>query len=315
MVLVFVLRRLGQALPVVLLASILVFAIVHLLPGDPALRLAGPDADPATLEAVRERFGLNEPLAVQYGQWLVRTASGDLGSSFVSSLPVSRLIGQAFPATLELAVATLLVVVLVAVPLGLGAAISENSPFDRVVTGFAAFLIGVPNFWLAILLILLFSVTLNWLPPSGRLPLLQDFGLGVRFLALPVLALAPRLASVLLLFVRSSSLDTLSEDYVRTARAKGLPMRIVAVKHVLRNAMLPILTVLSVQFAQLLSGAVVIETIFAWPGMGRLLITAVENQDYPLIQSTLLIFVVLFIFVNVTTDVLYGLADPRIRIS
>lgn len=311
--LTYVVQRFGQSVPVAILASLLVFMLIHLLPGDPALTIAGADADDATVAAVTERLGLDQPLWLQYTTWLGRVVQGDFGTSFVSGLPVSRLIAQAFPATLELAVVALLLVIFLAIPLGVLCAFSEDSPFDRVVSGLAAFLIGVPNFWLAILLILVFSVSLQWFPPSGRVPLLADPAVAVRFLALPVLALVPRLASVLLLFVRASSLDVRGEDYVRTARAKGLPERMVATKHVLRNAMLPILTVISVQFAQLLSGAIVIETVFAWPGMGRLLVTAVNNRDYPVIQTVLLIFVFAFVLINVLTDFLYGIADPRIR--
>lgn len=313
--LTYILSRFAQAVPIVIITTMIIFMIIHLLPGDPALTLVGADADPMTLHAVRERLSLNKPLPIQYVDWIGRTLRGDLGLSYVSSLPVQQLIAQAFPATIELAVSTIILVILVAVPLGLAAAFAENSLFDRSVSGTAAFLIGIPNFWLAILLILLFSVTLHWLPPSGRVPFAQDPVLAVRFLVLPVLALVPRLASVLLLFVRAATLETMTEDYVRTARAKGLPASHIAWKHVLRNALLPILTVLSVQFAQLLSGAVVIETVFAWPGMGRLLINAVSNRDYPVIQAALLLFVVMFILINILTDILYGIADPRIRLN
>ena len=309
----YILRRLGHSLPVLVLTTLLIFMLVHLLPGDPALTIAGPDADPTTLAAVRERLGLDRPLWVQYANWLTQVVRGNFGTSYVSGLEVSRLVMQAFPATLELALTTLVVMVAIAIPAGLTASLYEDGVFDRLVSGIAAFLIGVPNFWLAILLILLFSVNLQWLPPSGRVPLFQDPGVAARFLALPVLALVPRLASILTLFVRTSSLEVLTQDYSRTARAKGLSGQLIASKHVLRNALLPIITVLSVQFAQLLSGAVVIETVFAWPGMGRLLITAVSNRDYPTIQIVLLLFVTTFVLINVLTDLLYGLADPRLR--
>lgn len=312
---VYVLRRLGQAAPVLVLASLVIFMVVHLLPSDPAFVLAGPDADEATLTAVREKFGLNEPIWVQYFYWLNNVLRGDFGTSFISRLPVERLIAQAFPATLELAVVTLLVIVVTAIPLGVFAALRERGFFDQLISGTAALLTAVPNFWLAILLILAFSVSLNWLPPSGRIPLLQNPELAWRFLVLPVFALAPRLSSVLLLFVRTSTLEVLNEDFVRTAKAKGLSSVFIAFKHVLRNALLPILTVLSVQFSQLLAGAVVIETIFAWPGMGRLLVNAVGNLDYPVVQAVLLLLVFLFVLINVLTDILYGLADPRIRLG
>jgi len=314
-VIVYILRRVWQAVPVLLLASMLIFSVVHLLPSDPALVLAGPDANEATLAAVRAKFGLDKPLWTQYLLWLGNVLRGDFGVSFVSQMPVSRLIAQAFPATLELALVTLAVMVVTALPLGVLAALRSGRAFDRIVTGAAAFFTGVPNFWLALLLILAFSVSFNLFPPSGRVPLLQDPGIAWRFLVLPVLALAPRLAAVLLLFVRTSTLSVLNEDFVRTARAKGLPETLIASKHVLRNAMLPILTVLSVQFAQLLAGAVVIETIFAWPGMGRLLVNAVGNLDYPVVQAVLLLLVLLFVLINILTDILYGLADPRIRLG
>ncbi len=312
---IYVFKRVGQAVPVLILASILIFLVVQLLPGDPALVLAGPDANEATLAAVRMKFGLDKPLWMQYLYWLSNMARGDFGTSFISSLPVGRLITQAFPATLELAVATFIVIVVTAIPLGVFTALREGGVFDRIISGTAAFFTGVPNFWLAILLILAFSVSVNWFPPSGRVPLLQNPSVGWRFLVLPVLSLAPRLSSVLLLFVRTSTLGVLNEDFVRTAKAKGLSETSIAFKHVLRNAMLPIVTVLSVQFAQLLAGAVVIETVFAWPGMGRLLVSAVGNLDYPVVQAVLLLLVFLFVLINILTDILYGLADPRIRLG
>ena len=306
-------RRLAQSIPVIFAASIVVFLLVHLIPSDPAAVIAGPDASQTTIEAIREKFGLNRPLYVQYGIWVSQIARGNLGKSVISGIPARQLIDQAFPATMELAVASMLLIIFVGVPLGLAAAIREGGWYDRVATGVAAFLTGVPNFWLGILLILAFSVHLHWFPPSGRVSILSQPVLGLRFLALPVLALAPRLASILFLFVRTSTLEVLVEDYVRTARAKGLPERIVAFKHILRNALLPVLTVLSVQFSRLLAGAIVIETVFAWPGMGRLLVTSVNNLDYPVVQAVLLILVVIFIILNVLTDLLYGLVDPRIR--
>lgn len=309
----FIVRRLGETIPVLFLASVLIFSVVHLLPSDPAIVLAGPDASAETIEAVRQRFGLDRPLAVQYVFWVGNMLQGNFGTSFISRLPVATLIGQAFPATLELALVTLLVVIVVAIPLGLFTGLAEDSAFDRVVSGIASFVIGIPNFWLGIILILVFSVSLGWFPPSGRIPFAENPWLAIRFLALPVASLAPRLISVLLLFVRTSTLKVLSEDFVRTARAKGLSQVRVAFKHVLRNAAIPILTVLSVQFAQLLAGAIVIETVFAWPGVGRLLINAVKNLDYPLIQTLLLLLVTLFIVINIATDVLYGLTDPRVR--
>ena len=313
--LTYTFRKLGEAIPVLALASILIFGVVHMLPSDPALVLAGADASEETLDAVRARFGLDQPLPVQYMYWAGNMLRGEFGTSFISRQPVAFLIGQAFPATAELAVATMLVVIMIGIPLGVVAALAEDRPLDQILSGIASFVIGIPNFWLGIVLILVFSVSLGWLPPSGRVPLLQDPGVALRFLILPVATLTPRLSSVLLLFVRSSTLHVLSEDYVRTAKAKGLASARVAFKHVLRNAMIPILTVLSVQFAQLLAGAIVIETVFAWPGIGRLLVQGVRNLDYPLVQALLLLLVTVFIVINVLTDLLYGLTDPRIRVG
>lgn len=313
--LTYILRKIVQSLPVVLLASFGIFMLVHVLPADPALILAGPDASQQTLDAVRARFGLDKPLLEQYWLWLSHAAHGNMGDSFISHLPVRQLIGQAFPATLELAIATLIVIVLVGIPLGVAVGLASESLFDRFVTAGAAFIIGIPNFWLGILLILVFSVSFHLLPPSGRVGLLQAPAVGWKFLVLPVMSLAPRLTSVLLLFVRTSTIDVSLEDYVRTARAKGLGGLRLRFKHVLRNALIPVLTVLSVQFSQLLAGAIVIETVFAWPGIGRLLVNAVNNLDYPLIQAILLMLVMLFIAINILTDILYGYTDPRIRVG
>lgn len=308
-------RRLLSSIPVLLMASFAIFALIRVLPGDPVSVLAGPDARDEVLLAVREKYGLDKPLLVQYWIWGSMVLSGDLGTSLLSRLPVARLIGQAFPATLELAFVSFLITLIVGVPLGVVAATRANSSYDQLITNVAAFLTGVPGFWLGLLLILAFSVNLQWFPPSGRIPLFSDFTGAMRHLALPVLSLTPRLIAVLFLFVRSATMDVRRQDFVRTAISKGLSARTVSFKHVLRNALIPVITVLSVQFSRLLAGAVVIETVFAWPGLGRMLVNAVINLDYPVVQAALLLLVGLFIVLNTLTDILYGIADPRIQVG
>jgi peptide/nickel transport system permease protein len=311
----YVLRRLAQLVPVLLLVSLIVFALMRLVPGDPAQMALGGDAnaDPAALAALRHQMGLDQPIPVQYVLWLRNIATGDLGQSYLSKLPVSQLIGDALPATAELALAALLISVVVGFPLGIGAALQSGSRLDAVATGYTALALGVPNFWLGILLILVFSLALGWLPPGGRVDPIQNPGLGLRTLALPALALAVHISAVLTRFVRTAMLEVLNEDYVRTARGKGLPGRAVVIGHALRNALVPVLTVLGVEFGRLLGGTVIIESIFAWPGVGRMVVQAVSQRDYPIVQASILLLVGIFLVINLAVDVSYGVLDPRVR--
>jgi peptide/nickel transport system permease protein len=311
----FIARRLAQAVPVIFLATVGVFMLLHLLPGDPAALMAGPDAPPATVEFVRHDMGLDQPLPVQYVVWLGHIVRGDLGKSIFSKLPVSQLIGQRAPATIELAIAAEVLTILIALPLGILAAIKQRSPVDWVVSSVTSVGLAIPNFWLGILLILLFAVSLGWLPPGQR----GDFGRDpvgeLKFLTLPAITLALPLAMTLSRLTKASVLEVLYEDHVRTARSKGLSDASVVSGHVLRNALVPIVTAISLDIGRLLGGALIVETIFAWPGLGTLMLTAVGNRDYVIVQACLLLLVGVFILVNLAADLSYGFLDPRIRLA
>ena len=311
----FTLRRLLQVLPVVVLSSVGVFLLLHLVPGDPVAVLAGPDATPETIQAMRQELGLDRSLPVQYGIWLGRVVRGDFGRSYAYRRPVGELILQRIPATVELAVAGLTLALLVAIPTGVLAAVRQGSVFDWLASTLSGFAIAVPNFWFGILAIIVFSLTLGWLPPGGMVELSRDPVAGLRFLVLPAVTLALNQAAVLSRFVKASVLEVLNEDYVRTARAKGLSEPQVTRRHVVRAALIPVATVLGLEFGRLLGGAVIVESVFAWPGMGRLIVQGILHRDYPIVQATLLLLVITFVVVNLATDLVYGLLDPRIRLS
>jgi len=297
------------------LASIGVFLLLHLLPGDPAILMAGPDAPPQTVEFVRRDMGLDQPLPVQYGVWLGHILRGDLGKSVFSKLPVSQLIGQRAPATLELALVGELLTIVIALPLGVTAAIKQRTATDWTISSATSLGLAIPNFWLGILLILLFAVALGWLPAGGHGDLLRDPLAELKFLVLPAVTLALPLAMNLSRLTKASVLEMLYEDHVRTARAKGLADAAVVNRHVLRTALVPIVTAISLDIGRLLGGALIVETIFAWPGLGTLMLSAVGNRDYVIVQACLLLLVTVFIVVNLAADISYGFLDPRIRFS
>ncbi len=311
----YILRRLLQLIPVVVLSSVLVFLLLHLVPGDPAETVAGPDATPDVVAAVRHKMGLDQPLAVQYGRWLGNIARGDLGTSYISHLPVIDLVGYAFPATLQLTLVALVLALVISLPLGVLASLKQASKLDLVVQGYTALGLGVPNFWLGILLILVFALFLGLLPPGGRIDPMQNPTMGLKTLILPAVTLGIQISAVFTRFVRTAMLEVLHEDYVRTARAKGLPERVVVVRHALRSALVPVVTVVGLQFGRLLGGAVVVESVFAWPGVGRLIIQAVEQRDYTVVQAGLLGLVAVFLLINLMTDIMYAFLDPRIRLG
>jgi peptide/nickel transport system permease protein len=309
----YVLGRILQALVISLATSVVVFLILRLIPGDPALALAGFDPTPETVAAIRQSLGLDQPLLVQYVQWMGNVLHGDLGSSYINRHPVLELIQNSVPATLQLAVGGTLCAVLVGIPLGVAAAVRPNSLLDAAVSTYMTLGYAVPNFLLGILFMLVFALWLGWLPPGGRIDLLANPEIGWKFLVLPVAALAVPLSSVLARFQRAAMREVLKEDYVRTARAKGLGRTFILTRHALPNAALPVLTVLGIQFGQLLGGAVIVESVFAWPGIGRLLLQSVINRDYIVIQGVLLIMAGLFVLVNLLVDLAYAAVDPRVR--
>jgi len=308
-------RRLLQLIPVILLSSFLVFLLLHLVPGDPAETVAGPDATPEMIKTIRQKMGLDRPLAVQYGIWLGNLVRADLGTSYISKMPVIDLVGYAFPATIQLSLAALVLSLAISLPLGVLASLKQGSRLDLFVQGYTALGLGVPNFWLGILLILVFALLLGVLPPGGRIDPLQSPTMGLKTLILPAVTLGIQISAVFTRFVRTAMLEVLQEDYVRTARAKGLPERVVVVRHALRSALVPVVTVVGLQFGRLLGGAVVVESVFAWPGVGRLIIQAVEQRDYTVVQAALLWLVSVFLLINLITDITYAFLDPRIRLT
>jgi len=314
-VIAFMIRRFLEAVPVLVLATVLIFAGLRLLPGDPATVMTGLDTTPETLRAIRSAYGLDQPLPVQYVIWMKNVISGDLGVSYWSRSSVAGLVASRLPATLELSIAAMLITVLLGLSTGILAAVKSRRPLDWIVSGLNGVAVAVPGFWLGILAILLFSVALGWLPPGGRGDLLHDPILELKFLLLPALALALPFVASLSRLTRASMLEVLGDDYVRTARAKGIAEPGIVLRHALRNALVPVITILGLQFGRLLGGAVIIESVFSWPGIGQLIRDSIANRDYLVVQACLLLLVVVFVVVNLLVDVGYGIVDPRIRLA
>lgn len=313
--LTYLVRRFLLAMPLLFLVSVMAFSLVHLLPGDPAMVILGPEAPKSAVVAMRARLGLDQPVYVQYAQWLGRVLHGDLGRSLVDNTPVSGLIAQRLGATVELAILTFLVSTAIAVPLGIIAARSRASFVDYISSGLALGGLSVPSFWLALLLIVFFAVRLRWLPASGYVPIDQDLASNLKFMILPVLATALREAGVMARFVRSSMLEVLGADYVRTARAKGLAEPGVVLKHAMRAALIPVITASGLQIAGLLGGLVITEQVFLIPGFGRLIVDSVFTRDITVIQGSVLVAALLVVAVNLAVDIVYSLVDPRIQLS
>ena len=309
----YILSRLMQLIPVLLLTSVAVFMLIRLIPGDPAHVIAGAEATPEQLEAVRIQLGLDQPLPVQYVIWLGRVLRGDLGKSVISDLPVTKIIAQKVPVTVELTIAALLFSLMLAAPLGILSAVWPRSWVASGTFWWNALAMAVPTFWLGILLMLFFGLQLKVLPTSGYVPFFSDPLKALRFLVLPALTLGAHVSAVLARFLRSALLDTLHQDYVRTARAKGLVERQVVLGHVLKNALIPVVTMLGLQFGAFMGGAVITEALFDYPGMGRMMLQAILTRDYTLIQGTILFIVSAFVLINLVTDIVYAFLDPRIR--
>lgn len=297
--------RLLFALPALWLILTMVFLLAHIVPGDPVAQMLGEGARAEDLTQLRHALGLDLPLPVQYGRYLSRVLHGNLGESFRFQQPVLKVVAEHYPATLELALVALLICALIGIPAGVLAAHKRGERTDLTVAVLTLFGLSVPNFALGPVLILLFSVVLGWLPVSGR-------G-GISHLILPAFTLGAALAAILTRMVRTSVIEELSADYVRTARAKGVSESGVLFRHALRNALIPILTILGLQFGTLLAGTIVTESIFSWPGIGRLAVQAIGARDYPLLQGCILLIAVSYVFVNLLTDLVYALVDPRVR--
>ena len=301
------LQRFLLTLPALWLVLTLVFLMIHIVPGDPVEQMLGEGAAPGEITQLRHALGLDQPLLTQYAYYLKQLASGDLGQSFKFQAPVRRIIFDRYPATLSLAFLALVVCAAIAIPAGVLAAYRRGQGPDRAVGVFTLLGLAMPNFALGPLLILLFSIELGLLPVSGR-------G-GPAYYVLPAATLGAALAAILTRMVRRSMLEELSSDYVRTARAKGLSMRAVLFRHAFRNALIPIITILGLQFGTLLAGTIVTETIFSWPGIGRLTVQAISARDYPLLQGCILVIAMSYVLVNLLTDMLYAVVDPRVRLE
>jgi ABC-type dipeptide/oligopeptide/nickel transport system permease component len=301
----FLIRRLLLTIPVLLGVATLVFSLIHLIPGDPVQAMLGDNATPEDITAMRERLGLNRPLPAQYASFMRGALTGDLGRSLRTNQDVAAAIAERMPATFELAFASMLVAVLIAIPLGIIAAVWAGTTIDHAATTIALIGISMPTFWLGPLLAIIFSVSLGWLPVSGRGTLAH--------LVLPAITLGAPLAAVLARITRASVLEELRELYVLAARARGVSRTGAVLKHAFRNSLIPIVTVLGLQFGAVLTGAVITETIFGWPGVGRLLIQSISTRDYPAVQGCILLIAVTYVSMNLIVDVLYGFLDPRIR--
>lgn len=309
----FVIRRFGQMLLALFGVSIIVFALIHFVPGDPVRTALGTRFDPEIYQALVERAGLDKPLLEQYFAWLGNAITGDLGVSFRSGQPVTNLVVERLPATLTLAGSALFIAIVIGVPLGIVSAVRSGSKLDYVATAASQVGVSIPDFWAGIMYILLFSLTLGWLPPSGYVSIFEDPLGWLSHLIMPALAVGLVSGSIIFRFTRSAVLEALNQDYTRTARAKGLSQWRVLRDHVLPNAWIPIVTILGLQLGFLLGGVVVVEILFAWPGIGRLAFIAVEDRDFTVLQGTVLYIAFMFLLINLAVDIIYGYLDPRIR--
>jgi peptide/nickel transport system permease protein len=311
----YILRRLLTMIPVMFLVTVIVFMLLHLTPGDPATSMLGEEASPEAIAALRQRLGLDEPMPVQYAKWLGSALQGDLGRSIRSNQPVTEAIRERLPATIQLSLLSVLVSLIIAIPVGIISAMRRNSPLDTTATTFALLGVSLPNFFLAILLIYLFSLRLGWLPPIGYTPFFDNPLDSLKRMIMPALTLGTALSAIVMRMTRSSLLEVLDQDYVRTARAKGLTESRMVRVHALRNALIPVVTVVGLQIGALLGGAIIVESIFVVPGIGRLLVDSIFQRDFPLVQGVVLFASLAFLFANLLVDLIYAYLDPRIRYS
>jgi peptide/nickel transport system permease protein len=312
-VLAFLIQRLLQIIPTVILVSMLIFGLQQLLPGDPALIMAGEERDPQVLAEIRQQYRLDQPIPVQYFYWVKGVLSGNLGESMRLKASVGSLVADKLPVTLQLAAMALLIAIGIGIPAGIVSAVKKETAWDYAANLFSLWGLSTPNFWLGILLIFLFSVTLGWLPASGYVKLGEDWKQSLATTIMPAFVLGNALAAVLMRHTRSAMLQAMGTDYVRTARAKGLTEERVVLKHALRNAMMPVITVLALDFGTLLSGAVLTEQIFSIPGFGKLIVDSVFNRDYAVVQGVVLVTSTIYISLNLLADIAYMLINPRLR--
>jgi peptide/nickel transport system permease protein len=309
----YIARRLAVLVPTLFFVSVLIFSLQKLLPGDAALALAGEEQDPVAVAAIRARYHLDRPAAVQYGIWMGKVLRGDLGESLRNKIPVTELLAAKLPVTVELAIGSMLIALAIGIPAGVMSAARRGTVIDATANLIALSGLSVPHFWLGIMLILLFAVRLGWLPASGYVAPWEDLGRNLTTILLPSVVLGTGVAGVMMRHTRGAMLETLGADYVRTARAKSVPERLVVLKHALRNALIPVITLGAIEFGRLLGGAVLTEQIFAIPGFGKMLVDGVFNRDYAVVQGVVLVSAGLYVLLNLMADVLYFVANPRLR--
>jgi peptide/nickel transport system permease protein len=309
----YIARRLLLMIPVIVMVALLTFLLIRLIPGDPAGQMLGLDATMQEIEELRQEMGLDQPLYKQFLIWAGNVIKGDLGHSIFLNQPVSTAIVEHLECTISLALLALTYSVLVAVPIGVIAAVKQNAWQDKLVMSFALFGVSAPSFWLGLMAIFIFAVYLGWFPSQGYEMLADGFRQWLWFIILPALSLGIQTAALIARMTRSSMLEVLRQDYIRTARAKGLMERRVIFKHALKNGLIPVLTVVGMTLGQLLGGAVITETVFSLPGIGQLVITAIKNRDYPMVQGVIMFIAVIYVCANLLVDILYGWFDPRIK--
>src|SRR5882762_2947727 len=309
----FIARRLLVLVPTLFFVSVLIFSLQQLLPGDAAVALAGEEHDPVAVAAIRHKYHLDRPVPIQYAIWIGRVLRGDFGESMRNKIPVSQLLAANLPVTVELAVCSMAIALVIGVPAGIVAAVRQGKPVAAAANVLALSGLSVPHFWLGIMLILLFAVNLGWLPASGYIAPWEDLRLNLATIALPSFVLGTGVGGVMMRHTRGAMIETLGADYVRTARAKSVTERMVVLKHALRNALIPVVTLGAIEFGRLLSGAVLTEQIFAIPGFGKMLVDGVFNRDYAVVQGVVLVSAGLYVLLNLAGDVLCFLVNPRLR--
>src|SRR5215510_3813420 len=309
----YIARRLVVLVPTLFFVSVLIFSLQQLLPGDAAVSLAGEEHDPAAVAAIRQKYHLDRPIPVQYAIWIGRVLRGDFGESMRNRIPVSQLIASKLPVTVELAVCSMAIALIIGIPSGIVAAVRQGKPVAVAANVLALSGLSVPHFWLGIMLILLFAVHLGWLPASGYVAPWEDWRRNLATIALPSFVLGTGVGGIMMRHTRGAMVETLGADYVRTARSKSVTERMVVLKHALRNALIPVITLGAIEFGRLLSGAVLTEQIFAIPGFGKLLVDGVFNRDYAVVQAVVLVSAVCYLLLNLLAEILYFVADPRLR--
>ncbi len=307
------LSRLAVLLPTLLLVSMMVFGLQKLLPGDPALALAGEERNPEVVEYLRQKYRFNDPIPVQYGVWLKALVHGDFGTSVRTRLPIGTMLAEKLPVTIELAILSMLVALLVGLPIGIFAALWRGTPFDYGASLFGLAGLSIPHFWLGIMLILLFSVNLGWLPAGGFVPPSKSVGGNLLSMLMPALVLGTGTAAIMMRHVRSAMIEAMKQDYVRTARAKGVRERAIVLRHALPNALIPVVTLGTLQFGELLAGAVLTEQVFSIPGFGKMIVDGVFSRDYAVVQAVVICTAAVFLLMSLIADVAYVLLNPRLR--